>query len=78
MTMSFGHLMPAGLPVVFTIAADTASAATSVNIGAFTGDNSGFNISVIKMPAPCGDSKLLPLLPLPASCCPATTSVPVG
>lgn len=73
MMMSFGHLIPAGLPVISVIALDTARAATNVIMEALFGSISGFNTSVIQIPCPAGESNPLPRRPFPASCLSAMT-----
>ena len=74
---SFIHLMPGARPQTFSTARHTATAQTAVRLCAQSGAQSAGRSSIdMYMPQPAADAKLRPILPRPAVCSSAMTTVP--
>ena len=69
--------MPGARPQTFSTARHTATAQTAVRLCAQSGAQSAGRSSIdMYMPQPAADAKLRPILPRPAVCSSAMTTVP--
>jgi len=76
--ISLGHLMPQATPVARRMARHTATAASSVNLGASWGANGGRRTIVNHTPLANGENQPRASRPRPTDCSSATTTCPSG